>query len=135
MFRRLSSCLLIAFLTVLVGVKDLALGFCLCEETLFIGQNPCSQTTSFECCSCCETEAPAELPCDDCVVKVQLEVEDYLWSEAGFLIQPPVVLERNEAHTSFGETFQSFDLAAFASFEPPPPPGLNRLIQQQRLRL
>ncbi|MGJ8723550.1 MAG: hypothetical protein ACSHYB_03245 [Roseibacillus sp.] len=134
MFRRLSSLVLITFLTILVGAKDLALGFCLCEDALFLGKDPCSKTAPAcsSCDHCCEEK---EEPCDDCVVPLQLEVEDYLWSNDSYHFHTPVV----------AETEASFTAASLKSFpalqshptpiEPPPPQGYDILILQRRLLL
>lgn len=134
MFRRVSSLVLISLLTILVGVKDLALGFCLCEESLFLGKDPCSAVLDdhSRCTTCCSEK---EEPCDDCVVPVQLEVEDYLWANDSHLFQAPPLSEP-EVTPSTRERFLSPPTKSYPpAFEPPPPLGRDLLIRQRRLLL
>ena len=135
MFRRLSSFVLIALLTVLIGVKDLALGFCVCEEALFLGHDPCEEKASPSCGDCCQSEESQQTPCDDCVIPIKLEVEDYLWSCDSFATAPPLQLVQENVSPAFAEKPVSSPLLLWANVKPPPPPGCSLSIQQRRLLL
>ena len=133
MFRRLSSLVLITFLTVLVGAKDLALGFCLCDQSLFLGKDPCAENAT-ECATCQDCCAEEE-PCDDCVVPVQLEVEDYLWTSDSYQFQAPVAAVTEGVFTAASPQCFPARLSEPAPIEPPPPLRRHLLIQRQRLLL
>lgn len=137
MFRQASSLTLIVLLTILVGVKDLALGFCVCEKTLFLGKDPCSESDAeASCCSDCEA---VEEPCDDdCSVPIQLEISDYLWSSDAHVAQgqgtevakiAKAAFSRQEEHSLVVRSLP------FPSQKRPPPSGRQLSIAQRRLLL
>ncbi|WP_411844692.1 hypothetical protein AAFN60_11740 [Roseibacillus persicicus] len=133
MFRKLSSLTLVLFMTFLVGAKDLALGFCLCHESLFLGKNPCSQSSPSDCCEHDE-DAGEQKPCDDCIVPLQLEIDDYVWSSDSFDFQIPAPIAGKELAPLVlpaGSSRLAFRLSF--PLEPPPPQGKDILIRHSRL--
>lgn len=78
-----------AVLITLIAVKHLALGFCLCNEELFVTECPCAcfaEPAEPPCCSEEKTpeECPSEGPCDDCIVAISLDAGDFLWNSDAF---------------------------------------------------
>ena len=73
-------------LITLIAVKHLALGFCLCNEELFVTECHCSCFAAPTAAPCgCEEEAPpAEQPCNDCIVAISLDAGDFLWTADAF---------------------------------------------------
>lgn len=126
MFRRSSALLLLVLLTLLVGVKDLALGYCLCEKSFFVGDVPCANSVlSAEGQGDCSDCGQPHRPSGECFVTLLFEVDDYLWSlgeeqGAGATVaglpqalgQPGLSVSRVSKLVPTSE-----------AFEPPPPQG------------
>ena len=112
----------------------MALGFCLCNETLFIGKDPCAQLEESE--ACCPSCGEEQKPCDDCVVPITLEVSDYLWTADSYSTQAPVdpVAAESKLNSCFFKVAPR-QVTFPPAFEPPPPLGRCLLYQQRRLLL
>ena len=86
MTRNFTGSTLAAVLITLIAVKHLALGFCLCNEEIFVAECHCccfDEHTETPCCAE-EEDAPAEEPCNDCIVAISLDAGDFLWTADAF---------------------------------------------------
>lgn len=126
MLQRLSALSLLILLTLLVGAKNLALGYCFCEKAFFVGDVPCANSvpTADDQCDCSDCGLP-HLPSGECFVTLQFEVDDYLWSLDNEHEASPTVAGLPQALGPPASSFfrvRKLVLPTMA-FEPPPPLG------------
>lgn len=125
-------------LITLIAVKHLALGFCLCNEEIFVAECPCScfaEPAAPPCC-CEEEEAPAEAPCDDCIVAISLDAGDFLWSADAFDPAQQDGTDLSPAITPFLATLHADQCARFsAPIRGSPPSGPPLFLRTTVLRL
>ncbi|WP_377174468.1 hypothetical protein [Roseibacillus ishigakijimensis] len=130
---------MLSLLTVLVGAKELALSYCLCQGALVVGGSSCEKVSPApdSLSPCCAKDSPAKEPCDDCLVPVELEVADYWWSSDSVDCLPPTAVATTEA--AFGGLAVPLAPALgqiyAAPLEPPPLAGKSVLLRHCRLRL
>lgn len=82
MFRRFAGSSFAAALLAIMVMKHVVLGFCLCQEQFVTHDDKatcCTIIVTTLSCGGDEDESPAADPCKDCVVDIQLEVNDFLW--------------------------------------------------------
>ncbi|MDA0767089.1 MAG: hypothetical protein O3A92_09745 [Verrucomicrobia bacterium] len=137
MLRKLAGSGFAFALIAIVALKHVALGFCLCQAQFITNPDTCCAKHAAEPSCCCEVEAPpADDPCKDCAVDLEIEVGDFLWDADHF--SPP-------DQAGLPMVVPTLDLPTFAlqpqtlAFAHPvrsSPPGLPPLyIRQSVLRL
>lgn len=86
MLRKLAGSSFAAALIALMVMKHVALGFCLCKSAFITNPDTCCAETSVEqpCGNCPAPEAPAQDPCKDCIIELELDVEDFVWNAPEF---------------------------------------------------
>lgn len=137
MLRKLAGSGFALALIAIVAMKHVALGFCLCQAQVVTNPSTCcTEHDPVPVCCCDETEKPATDPCKDCVVELELEVGDFLWSTDEFTpadeIGTPIVVPTGDLATIPG---RPVELTAHAPVRGSPP-GLPPLyLRQSVLRL
>jgi hypothetical protein len=140
-FRTFTGSTLATVLITLIAVKHLALGFCLCNEELFITECPCScfaEPAEPPCCCEEETpeECPAEAPCDECIVAISLDTGDFLWSADAFDPAQQTGTPVATPETLFLSTLHTSNFAAIcAPIRGSPPSGPPLFLRTTVLRL
>ena len=137
MFRKLAGSSLALALIAIVAMKHVALGFCLCQEQIVTNPDTCCQPAeAIQTCCGSEAEEPTPAPCDDCIIDLEIEVSDFLWSSDEFSpakeIGTPVAVPTGDLASIPGR------VAVFTTAAPVrgSPPGLPPLyLRQSVLRL
>ena len=125
-------------LITLIAVKHLALGFCLCNEELFVSDCSCCCMEHAAEPSCCSEEepTPAEDPCRDCIIAISLDAGDFLWSANTFDPAPQDVTTVAPPETPFASNLHANQ---FAQLREPirgsPPSGPPLFLRSTVLRL
>lgn len=87
MTRTWTGSILAAVLIILIAVKHLALGFCLCNDEIFVTECPCACFAAPgdpPCNGREREEVPTESPSDDCIVAISLDAGDFFWNTDTF---------------------------------------------------
>lgn len=106
--------------------------YCGHTQQFFIEHCGCPEVGKSSCPHC--QEAPPADPCDKCSEKIQLEVDDLIWSD--FTPDPPRfsedVMEPDRAEICGA---MSATLTTTAPSRPPPLPGVPRFLLHSVFRL
>lgn len=141
MRRNFTGSSLALLLFAVIAMKQVALGFCLCEAAYFVDSCECHELAAADVCEAgCggdhhedSEEAPA--PCDDCATSVSLDTGDFLWTPLDDLSPDIEVSDLPAPFTSFkavlGHSFQS----TITPRGPPPPDSCALFLRHQSLRL
>ncbi|MEN8693183.1 MAG: hypothetical protein ACN4GG_07620 [Akkermansiaceae bacterium] len=120
MIRRLSASFFLLGMAVFVVFQQPIFAYCPHSEQFFV--NACGCETIVETsCPHCQEEQPAT-PCDECAEKIQLDLDDLIWSE--LTLHPPtesLVFYAGE-HLALLNFSPATDCSV-ASVRPPPPPN------------
>ncbi|NNC87766.1 MAG: hypothetical protein HKN82_04810 [Akkermansiaceae bacterium] len=130
--RRWKGSGLALVLVALVALKHAALGFCLCSDQFFLSDCDCSQVAPAACA--CD-DCPAT-PCDDCVVVVSVDIDDFLWATDPFAPKEQASIDLAPPATPFADFTRGTALASTAMpirGSPPGTPPLYLLTSVLRL--
>jgi len=131
------ACLLFA----VIAMKQVALGFCLCDASYFVDSCECHEATPADVCQagCCgdhhedSEEAPA--PCDDCETSISLDTGDFLWAPLDDLSPNIEVSDLPAPLTSFKAVLGHSLQSTVSPRGSPPPDSCALFLRYQSLRL
>lgn len=119
MLRRVSALFFLAGMMTLLLFQQPVFAYCAHSEQFFLNDCGCTKPVGISCPHCRQDQP--EQPCDDCSEKIQLEVDDLLWSD--LTLNPPGTLDpaiSEEADEVL--PFGGSGIAEATSVHPPPPP-------------
>ena len=132
MVRRVSALFFLTEMVILLLFQQPAFAYCAHSEQFFLNDCGCPEPVETSCPHCHQDE-PAE-PCDDCSEKIQLDLDELLWSDLA-IDSPPFpdhfVAEEVDDTIRSG----SSALAKAATIRPPPPPALSLYLLHSVFRL
>ena len=133
MIRRLSASFFLLGMVVLVLLKQPAFAYCGHTEHFFISECGCEEEAAENVCPhCVQEEVPK--PCDDCSEKIQVDVDDLVWSDIGMTS----IVECSSAildGVAKSLDFKVTSMVTVAPVRPPPPPGPSLFLLNSVFRL
>lgn len=136
MLRKFAGSSFAAALLTLMVMKNVVLGFCLCQDQFIQDRDTCCAELAAEPACCCENEEAPPVPCKDCIIDLQLEVGDFHWSADAFSPADQVATLLPPPFTAQAEAFLPQTIVAFDHPVRGSPPGSPPLyLRQSVLRL
>ena len=125
MTRTFTGSALAFVLIAIIAVKHLALGFCLCQDELYVNECACEcAAAEAQVPACCDDEeCPVEEPCNDCMVAISLDTGDFLWNADSFQSAAPSETALAPAETPFVSNLHTADVASLGAPVGGSPPG------------
>jgi len=123
MIRRLSASFFLLGMVVLVLLKQPAIAYCGHTQHFFISECGCGEEAVPHLCPHCQKEE-APKPCDQCSEKIQVDVDDLIWSHIGItsLLESSCNLLDGEAAPVAFKVAGSVLVAPARPLLPPGPP-------------